>query len=367
MGSLLLGLFCISVLDLAYSQTTLRQVETLYNRYFHRAHGDGTYYGKYPTGKGACTLDPLAPLANQPGWIRVAAGAPNYQSSLGCGMCVEIDGKGEGLGLDPIKGRRKAIIHDLCVGCVEDGSMDLYVKGDGRWKINLVAIDCPSLPGPAGDIQFRFQGSNPWYIKLQIRNTVVPAAGVEALVGGRYHCLKRVSDNFFVGMGLGQFYFPLRVRLTSISGQQVETFVPEMKDDVSFPSGVRFGGIKVGAGPSSIVCFGQGDRAPYPPGGMAPGLAPTSGGINTPFPTQPPPEPTTVPPPNPTTISQGSGGTVGDGFCAGKTSGVPLADPSDCHGFIICSLGKVNKFTCGPVLKFNPKANGCDFPQNVQC
>ena len=81
----------------------------------------GTYYGIYPVGKGACTLDPLTPLANQPGWIRVASGRPNYQSSLGCGMCVEIHGKGDGLGLDPIKGKIKAVVHDLCEGCSKDG------------------------------------------------------------------------------------------------------------------------------------------------------------------------------------------------------------------------------------------------------
>lgn len=49
--------------------------------------------------------------------------------------------------------------------------MDLYINGDGRWKISFVAVDCPSVAGEAGNIQFRFQGSNPWYIKLQVRNS----------------------------------------------------------------------------------------------------------------------------------------------------------------------------------------------------
>ena len=50
------------------------------------------------------------------------------------------------------------------------GGMDLFKLGDGRWDISFVAIDCPTVPGEEGNIQLRFQGSNPWYIKLQVRN-----------------------------------------------------------------------------------------------------------------------------------------------------------------------------------------------------
>lgn len=49
--------------------------------------------------------------------------------------------------------------------------MDFFIRGDGRWKISYVAIDCPTISGRNGKIQLRFQGSNPWYIKLQARNT----------------------------------------------------------------------------------------------------------------------------------------------------------------------------------------------------
>jgi expansin (peptidoglycan-binding protein) len=74
----------------------------------------------------------------------------------------------------------------------------------------------------------------------------IPTAGLEALIGGRFHCLKRSTDNFFVGMGLGRVNFPLRVRLTSISGEQVEAFIPDLKNDFSYPSNIQYSGIKVG-------------------------------------------------------------------------------------------------------------------------
>ena len=67
-------------------------------------------------GRGACTLDPLSPMATQPGWIRVAAGPTTFQQSLGCGMCLEVRGKGSGSGNNPIVGKKKAVVVDHCAG-----------------------------------------------------------------------------------------------------------------------------------------------------------------------------------------------------------------------------------------------------------
>ena len=75
----------------------------------------------------------------------------------------------------------------------------------------------------------------------------MPTAGIEVIVKNKYHCLTRQSDNFFVGTNLGKFSTPLRVRLTSITGEQVETTIRQIKNDVSFPSGVQFKGIKSGS------------------------------------------------------------------------------------------------------------------------
>lgn len=74
----------------------------------------------------------------------------------------------------------------------------------------------------------------------------IPTAGMELLVNGRYHCMKRVSDNFFIASGLGKMGTPLSVRLTAINGYQVTTRIPEIKNDFDFPSKVQFKGIKRG-------------------------------------------------------------------------------------------------------------------------
>ena len=74
----------------------------------------------------------------------------------------------------------------------------------------------------------------------------VPTAGIEIIVKYKSHCLTRHGDNFFVGTGFGKLSTPLRVRLTSITGEQVETTINKIENDVSLPSGVQFKGINGG-------------------------------------------------------------------------------------------------------------------------
>ena len=47
------------------------------------------------------------------------------------------------------------------------GSVDFAENKDGRWDISIQAVQCP-----VGDnkLQYAFQGSNPWYLKLQVSN-----------------------------------------------------------------------------------------------------------------------------------------------------------------------------------------------------
>jgi len=251
--SILTALVVLAFIEIVIAATTLSNVQHIRSLYGKKTYGDGTYNGIY-RGGGACTLDPLSPMATQQNWIVVAAGPNAFQQSLGCGMCLEINGNGVGSGQNPIRGKRNAVIVDLCPEC--GNGIDLYVRGDGRWKINYKAIDCPTISGNRGKIQFFFQGSNPFFIKLQARNTKVPTAGIEVFVKNKYHCLTRVSDNFFVGGSLGKVSFPLRVRLTSITGEQVVAAIRELKNGVSLQSGVQFKGFRSGSKP--LKCFGQG-------------------------------------------------------------------------------------------------------------
>lgn len=52
----------------------------------------------------------------------------------GCGMCIEVHGQGLGSGGDPVKGKYKVFVNNLCPEC-EYGHLDVAEPGDGLWDI----------------------------------------------------------------------------------------------------------------------------------------------------------------------------------------------------------------------------------------
>jgi len=225
--------------------------------------GNSSYYGYYQGG-GACSLDPLTSDYSHKGWIKVAAGDGEFQKSLGCGMCVEIKGHGILAELaekgtipkTPIIGPIYAFVIDRCGNCKQ--GFDLYAPGSDQWRTQFRAIDCPTVTGINGNIKFRFVESNPWAMKLQTRNSRVVTVGVEISHNGKWICLPHSDDNFFLMGSRNRIKFPLRVRLTSVSGEQVESTITELKNDVDITSSVQFSGFTKGSDPRTIKCYGQG-------------------------------------------------------------------------------------------------------------
>lgn len=66
--------------------------------------------------------------------------------------------------------------------------------------------------------------------------------GVEIFHNGKWICLPRSDDNFFLMGSRNRIKFPLRVRLTGVSGEQVESTITELKNDVDIASSVQFSG-----------------------------------------------------------------------------------------------------------------------------
>ena len=51
------------------------------------------------------------------------------------------------------------------------GALDQASEGDGRWGIAWTPVQCPVGTGHnTTHFFYSFQGSNPWYLKLQIAN-----------------------------------------------------------------------------------------------------------------------------------------------------------------------------------------------------
>ncbi|CAH3193360.1 unnamed protein product, partial [Porites evermanni] len=242
----------------------MENVKAIWNRYKMVTQGDSTYYGIYPGG-GACALDPPSPVNSQPGWIMVAAGQYDYQKSVGCGMCIEITANGEQTspetgGPTPMKGTYKAYIVDLCGSCNQAG-FDLYISGYGKYKTSFKAVSCPSVPGQEGNIQFRFSGSNTWAIKLQARISKVVTVGMEIEHNNKWVCMEKTGDNYFSINGVGEVQFPKRFRLTSISGEQLLSTVPGIKNDENIPTDIQYSDFNPNSNPENIKCFGQGESA----------------------------------------------------------------------------------------------------------
>ncbi|OWF52840.1 uncharacterized protein LOC110447205 [Mizuhopecten yessoensis] len=191
------------------------------NLYKHNFRGDGTYYGVGSSGTCSYTPPDLPPVAkNHAITDYVALNSPQFFGSLACGMCFTVNGTGHGLGNDPINGQHIVFVKDLCPEC-HAGSVDFAKNGDGRWGISIRAIQCPVGNTP---IEYKFQGSNDYYLKLQVRNARIPATKVEMRQqDNHYASFQHTTDGFWT-MGAGfdkPVRYPIHLRLTAANGDTV--------------------------------------------------------------------------------------------------------------------------------------------------
>jgi expansin (peptidoglycan-binding protein) len=70
----------------------------------------------------------------------------------------------------------------------------LLRDGDGRWTISVKEIGCPVV----GKRQYKFIGSNPWFLKIQCRNVKFPIKSLEILFKSTYTVMKKGQDGAFV-------------------------------------------------------------------------------------------------------------------------------------------------------------------------
>ena len=58
------------------------------------------------------------------------------------------------------------LVSNLCPECLA-GSLDQEINGDGRWTIEWYPVQCAVGTTP---LVYSFQGSNAYYIKMQVSN-----------------------------------------------------------------------------------------------------------------------------------------------------------------------------------------------------
>jgi expansin len=176
--------------------------------------GEGTYY-TFADGRGACGFDPV------PGDLLVAAiNAPDYTPSgaaaAWCGAYVRVSGP---------NGSVVVRIVDQCPEC-KRGDLDLSPQAfeqiapliQGRVPISWT-LQSPALDRP---IQYRIKdGSNPYWIAVQIRNHRNPILRVELRQpDGSYQVLPRQDYNFFITQS-SQPRSSIALRVTDIYGRQI--------------------------------------------------------------------------------------------------------------------------------------------------
>ncbi|XP_064610112.1 expansin-YoaJ-like [Liolophura sinensis] len=237
---LILGLiFCCMILPT--QQVVNRDILSIYKKTFH---GDGTFYGEGGGLKGLCQYYPPGlPPAGRSSLIRntVALNKPQMHGSLGCGMCFKVKGSGKGAGNTPITGDFYVFVDNLCPECLE-GSLDFGQDGDGRWAIEVQAVQCP-----VGNtkIQYSFQGSHQWYIKLQIRNHRIPITGLRLYQSKRQEWtpLKHTADGYWELDPTHEWdkplVAPLKVQLVAANGVVLKDSIPKIENGVAIQGNVQ--------------------------------------------------------------------------------------------------------------------------------
>jgi expansin (peptidoglycan-binding protein) len=192
--------------------------------------GVATYYD-FADGGGNCCFPPT------PNDLMVGAmNHADYDNSYACGSCVAIDGPDSAIEIR---------IVDQCPEC-GPGHIDLSPLAfsliapieQGKVPITWRVIPCP-VKGP---VIYHFkEGSNPWWIAVQVRNHRYPILTFEFLdEAGTFTELTRTTYNYFLkkdGLGSGPFIF----RVTDIFGHGlIDTLAPPDLDNVEVAGGAQF-------------------------------------------------------------------------------------------------------------------------------
>lgn len=65
-------------------------------------------------------------------------------------------------------------------------------NGDGRWQINWYPVQCNVTNTP---FYYSFQGSNTWYLKMQVSNTRCAFGAASSLSAARISMIRKVHAN----------------------------------------------------------------------------------------------------------------------------------------------------------------------------
>lgn len=215
---------CCAWLLICLAPHVAQAMSSSYNTMYQ---GDATYYGE--SNGGNCVLRNPVPSMYS-GMVPVAMNGVQYENSELCGACLRVFGDGEGSGGSPVKGEFTAFVADKCPEC-KHGDIDLSKSGDGRWKVRWELIKCPN----SGDISFYFEGSNPFYYKVQPRG--LPSPATKVMIGGIQG--RRSDDNFYIAENGASFQNPVNIQVWTLLGDYYESSVSGYTGTVQGSGGTK--------------------------------------------------------------------------------------------------------------------------------
>lgn len=178
--------------------------------------GTATFFNS--NGTGYCGM----PIKTDSMYI-VALNTEMYNASKACGSCMEVTGN---------KGSVVVMVEDVCPDC-PPGQLDLSRVAFSEIAgidAGIADVTWRNVPCPvSGGIRYFFSnGSNPYYIDLQIRNTRYAVASVEMKNnGGNFTVMQRQNYNSFtLTPAITPAESPFGIRVTDIAGNVITETIP---------------------------------------------------------------------------------------------------------------------------------------------
>ena len=163
--------------------------------------------------------------------MTVAISSSAWDGSAHCGECLEVEGP---------EGSVRVRITDVCPSCPFD--LDLSEQAfdaianldDGVAQVSWRRVACP-VDGP---LVFRFQGSNPWYYKIQVREHPHGITSMAFFDGSAYQPMVRTIDNHFEASAsdVGN----VQVRVTATTGETLVQHIGPIVNNVDIPGDRQF-------------------------------------------------------------------------------------------------------------------------------
>jgi len=143
--------------------------------------------------------------------------SPEMYAEGMCGMCIDAKDNADG-------SMYKLYVNNECESCKGkeiNVAFDKNFKSTVTWK----AVPCNTQANP---LEFEFANSNQYYLKIQPSVSRCAIEKFEVMQNDEWKEGKLTTDNYYEFTEGGKFEFPLKIKLTSIFGEEITDTIENM-------------------------------------------------------------------------------------------------------------------------------------------